>query len=89
MLAVNPNLRHHGLGRRLYATFIEDVRGRGVREIRAVTWAGNRVSLGFHRALGFRLDDGPGTRPAYGVPAYPGYEGDDQDMVVMRLELGA
>jgi GNAT superfamily N-acetyltransferase len=87
IVAANPNLRRRGIGRRLYARFIEDVRARGVREVRAITWAGNRVSLGFHAALGFRPDDGPGTRPAYGVRAYPDYEGDDQEMVVLRLRL--
>ena len=89
MVAANPNLRKRGVGRGLYAAFSEDCRARGVREIRAITWAGNRVSLGFHRALGFRPDDGPGTAPAYGVPAYRAYEGDDQDMVVLRLALEA
>jgi ribosomal protein S18 acetylase RimI-like enzyme len=89
MVSANPNVRRRGIARHLYAAFIADVRARGVREIRAITWAGNRQSVAFHRALGFHLDDGPGTRPAYGVPSYPGYEGDDQDMVVMRLDLEA
>lgn len=87
MVAANPNLRRRGIGRRLYARFIDDVRARGVREVRAITWAGNRVSLGFHHSLGFRPDDGAGTAAAYGVPAYRNYEGDDQDMVVLRLTL--
>ena len=89
MAAANPNLRRRGIGRRLYAHFIDDVRARGGREVRAITWAGNRVSRGFHAARGFRPDDGPGTRPAYGVAAYPDYEGDDQEIVVLRLVIGA
>jgi ribosomal protein S18 acetylase RimI-like enzyme len=89
MVAANPNVRRRGIARQLYAAFVADVRARGVGEIRAITWAGNRQSVAFHRALGFQLDAGPGTRPAHGVPAYPGYEGDDEDMVVMRLDLGA
>ena len=30
--------------------------------ITAVTWPGNRSSIAFHRAIGFQVDDGPGTR---------------------------
>ena len=60
-----------------------------MREVRAITWAGNRGSLAFHAALGFRADDGPGTRRAYGTPAYPDYEGDGLEIVVLRLALEA
>jgi ribosomal protein S18 acetylase RimI-like enzyme len=86
MAASGPNHRRHGLGRRLYAAFADDVRARGVRELRAITWAGNRQSIAFHRALGFRVDDGPGTQRVYGTTAYPDYEGDGEDIVVFRRE---
>ncbi len=88
MIATNPNLRHGGLGRELYQRFFDDVAARGVREVRAITWAGNRVSIGFHTAIGFRVDDGPGTQHLYGTTAYPDYEGDGRDMVVFRKRLG-
>jgi ribosomal protein S18 acetylase RimI-like enzyme len=87
MIATNPNLRHHGLGRELYRRFFDDVSARGVREVRAITWAGNRVSIGFHTAIGFRVDDGPGTQRLFGTTAYPDYEGDGRDMVVFRKRL--
>jgi L-amino acid N-acyltransferase YncA len=86
MVASSPNVRRHGLGRRLYAAFADDVRARGVRELRSITWAGNRQSIAFHKALGFRVDDGTGTERVYGVTAYPDYEGDGEDMVVFRRE---
>ena len=50
-------------------------RARGVRRVTAVTWPGNRVSVAFHRAMGFSADDGPGTQRLYGTPAYPDYDG--------------
>jgi ribosomal protein S18 acetylase RimI-like enzyme len=84
MVAVNPNHRRGGIGRRLYDAFADDLRARGVRELRAITWAGNRQSIAFHRAMGFRLDDGPGTQRVYGTTAYPDYEGDGEDIVVFR-----
>jgi ribosomal protein S18 acetylase RimI-like enzyme len=87
MAATSPNHRRAGLGRALYERFLADVRARGVRRVTAVTWPGNRVSVGFHLALGFRPDDGPGTQRLYGTPAYPDYDGDGQDRVVFSLEL--
>jgi hypothetical protein len=59
----------------------------GVARVEAVTWPGNRVSVAFHRALGFRPDDGPGTMPLYGTPAYPDYDYDGEDRVRLVREL--
>ncbi len=87
MLATNPNRRRRGLGRALYDRFIEDARAAGRLRIVAITWPGNRVSVDFHRRLGFRPDDGPGTVPIYGVPAYADYDADGQDRAVLILEL--
>ena len=87
MVAANPNLRRRGIGRALYVRFIDDVRSRGVRRVVAITWPGNRVSLAFHRSLGFRVRDGEGTRPVYGTPAIPDYEGDGSEITVMELDL--
>jgi len=87
MVAADPGLRRSGIGRELYRRFLADVRARGVRRVTAVTWAGNRASIAFHTALGFVLDDGPGTLRLDGTPAYPDYEGDGRAIAVMRLPL--
>lgn len=87
MLASGPNLRHRGVGRALVDAFVADVAGRGVRTVRAVTWPGNRASVGFHRALGFTIDDGPATQRLYGTPAYPSYDGEGEDRVVFSLAV--
>ena len=87
MAATSPNHRRAGLGRALYERFLADVRARGVRRVTAVTWPGNQLSVGFHKALGFLPDDGHGTQRLYGTPAYPDYDGDGQDRVVFSLEL--
>lgn len=87
MVATNPNLRRRGVGRALYEQFVADVRGRGVRRVTAITWPGNRVSIGFHRSIGFRVDDGAGTTPIYGTPAYADYDDAGQDRVVFVREL--
>jgi GNAT superfamily N-acetyltransferase len=87
LIATNPNVRKRGLGRMLYERFIADVTGRGVREVRAITWPGNRVSVGFHLAMGFRPLDGPGSQNIYGTTAFPDYDGPGEDRVVFVREL--
>jgi ribosomal protein S18 acetylase RimI-like enzyme len=89
MIATNPNRRRRGIGRALYEQFFADALAAGAREVHAITWPGNRVSLEFHRRLGFRPDDGPGTRPIYGVPAYRDFDGEDEDRVVLIRTLPA
>jgi ribosomal protein S18 acetylase RimI-like enzyme len=88
MVAADPNLRTQGLGRALYDAFIADVAGRGVRRVKAITWPGNRVSVGFHQAIGFRIEAGPGTQRLYGTPAYPAYDGEGEDRVVFVRDIG-
>jgi len=87
VIGTRPNLRRQGLGRELYRRFLEDVAGRGVRQVRAITWAANRGSIAFHRRLGFRLHDGPGTSPIYGVPAFADYDSEADDKVLFILDL--
>jgi GNAT superfamily N-acetyltransferase len=87
MVATDPNHRGAGVGRALYERFFEDVRGRGVRRVTAITWPDNRVSVRFHRALGFKPADGPGTQRLYGTPAYPDYDAEEDDRVVFSREL--
>ncbi len=87
MIATNPNRRRHGVGGELYRRFFDDVARRGVRQVRAITWPGNRVSIAFHRSIGFRVFDGPGTQNLYGSPAFPDYDGDGEDRVVLVRSL--
>jgi L-amino acid N-acyltransferase YncA len=87
LIATNPNRRRHGLGGALYRQFFTDVAGRGVRQVRAVTWPGNRVSVAFHRSVGFQLVDGPGSQRLYGSPAFADYDGEGEDRVIFVREL--
>lgn len=87
MIATNPNLRRHGLGRALYERFFDDARAAGRTHVRAVTWPANRSSLAFHRALGFEIESGPGTQNLYGAPARPGYDFDREDRTILTLAL--
>jgi ribosomal protein S18 acetylase RimI-like enzyme len=87
MIAADPNHRRGGIGRALYERVFDDLASRGVRRVSAITWPGNRQSVAFHEAIGFRVDDGPGTQNLYGTPAYADYDGDGDDRVVFVRDL--
>ena len=87
MVASDPNRRTSGIGRALYQRAFADLAAHGARRVTAVTWPGNRVSVDFHRAMGFRVDDGPGTKPIYGTPAHPDHDGPGDDRVVFIREV--
>jgi len=87
LIATSPNHRRQGLGRMLYERFFEDVRTLGVRRVSAITWPGNRVSVGFHLAMGFTPSAGPETQNLYGTPAYPDYDAEGDDRVAFSREL--
>jgi ribosomal protein S18 acetylase RimI-like enzyme len=87
MIGTNPNRRKRGVGRALYEHFFEDVRARGARTVKSVTWPGNQISVKFHTAIGFRPDDGPGSKRLYGTIAYPDDDGDGEDRVRFVRDL--
>lgn len=83
MIATDPNLRRQGLGAALYEHFIGDARTAGRSQLKAITWPGNRISLAFHRSIGFEVEGLPGSQNLYGTPAQPGYDFDREDRAVM------
>lgn len=87
MIGTDPNRRRGGVAASLYARFFDDARAMGASRVKAITWPGNRVSVAFHTAQGFRPDDGPGTQRLYGTPAYPDYDGDGEDRVAFTRDL--
>lgn len=65
LVATRDDSRGTGLGRRLYAAFMEAARAQGARRLKAITSVTNAGSIAFHRGLGFDAQvvedyDGPG-----------------------------
>ncbi len=87
MVATDPALRKRAVARTMYEAFFADVAERGARTVKAITWAGNRHSIAFHRAMGFRIVDAPGTREIFGVTAFPDYEYPGEDRVLFTRHL--
>lgn len=87
MVATDPHLRKRAVARAMYEAFFGDLAARGARTVSAITWAGNRASIGFHLAMGFRIVDGPGSREILGVTAFPDYEYPGEDRVIFSRDL--
>ena len=83
LIATNPNLRGRGLGRALYERFFADARKAGRERVIAITWPANRLSLAFHRALGFEVQGGTGSQNLYGTPSQAGYDFEREDRAIL------
>ncbi len=89
LVGVAPGFRRRGIGRALHEAFAEDARRHGARRVRALAWPAERSSVRFHEALGFWIDDGPGSQRLYGIPSYPNYDGDGADRTILLRSLEA
>jgi GNAT superfamily N-acetyltransferase len=87
LLAVHPAHRRRGIGRRLVDAFGADAERGGRHLLTANGWADDPAAAAFFRAVGFRADDGPGSRNLYGRPAFPDYDGDGEDRTVFVRRL--
>lgn len=75
-VGVDPEQRHHGVGRQLYAEFIVRCKALGCVSVRAATSSGNAPSIAFHRRLGFSVSD-----------PIDGYDGPGTSMVKFELDV--
>ena len=77
-LAVRPEDRRRGIGRRLLAAVREALRNDGVRELYLEVRQSNRPAIELYRAQGFRP---VGMRPGY-------YRNPPEDALVLRALIG-
>jgi GNAT superfamily N-acetyltransferase len=57
LVGIHPDYRRRGVGRLLYDRFMEDCRGAHCVGMKAITTPGNEVSIRFHVALGWDVQD--------------------------------
>ena len=87
LLGVAPGRRRRGTGRALWEAFAERARALGARRVATIAWPGDPIGIAFLRAIGFRVDAGPGTRPLYGVPARTDWNDDRDDQAQLSREI--
>jgi ribosomal protein S18 acetylase RimI-like enzyme len=87
LLGVAPGRRRRGVGRTLWEAFAERARERGARRVSTIVWPADPIGVAFLRGIGFVVDDGPGTRPLYGVPARTDWNDDRDDQALFGRDL--
>ncbi len=87
LVAVDLGLRRRGIGRALVERFADDLRAAGATLASTTCRPDDRAALAFLQALGFVIDEGPGTRRIYGVPTHEGWDGAGEDRVLLQRSL--
>ncbi len=83
-IGVRRSYQKRGIGRRLYEHFAEFARGRGCKELKAITSPSNKVSVAFHKSIGMQMLGKPNEE---GVPVVRDYSGPGIDRVVFRKKI--
>ena len=87
LLGVAPGRRRRGVGRMLWEAFAGRVRDRGARRVTTIAWPGDPIGIAFLRGIGFHVDEGPSTRPLYGVPARTDWNDERDDQAVLSRAI--
>ncbi len=87
LVGVHPARRRHGIGRVLVTTVAEALDDRGATRVMTAAPADEPIALAFLRAVGFRVEEGPDTRPLYGTPAHADWNRQGDDRVVLSRPL--
>jgi GNAT superfamily N-acetyltransferase len=82
LVGVHETARRRGFAKQLYEHFAAVAIARGCTQLKAITTAGNRASLAFHRSIGMVPVAGGDA-----VDVVRDYGGPGQDRVVMRKRL--
>ncbi|GGH77153.1 ribosomal protein S18 acetylase RimI-like enzyme [Pullulanibacillus pueri] len=84
-VGVHPNYRKQGLGKQLYSTFFNKVKGQGRTTVRCITSPVNTSSIAYHTKMGFDIEEG--DRKVDGVWVKTDYDGLGQDRVLFLKKL--
>lgn len=86
LAAVRETQQRQGLGRRLYAHFVEEALRHGCTHLKAITPPFNQKSIAYHKSLGMDLIGNPNDE---GIPVVKDYGGIGRDRVVFTMRIGA
>jgi ribosomal protein S18 acetylase RimI-like enzyme len=85
-VGVDPSVRKSGLAKSLYRKFFETAINLGCRTVHCVTSPVNKVSIAFHRSLGFSIKDNENVLE--GIAFFEDYDGKGEDRVLFYRALG-
>jgi ribosomal protein S18 acetylase RimI-like enzyme len=86
-VCVTVDMRKKQIATVLYDRFIEAVKARGCKKVFLIINPKNKISLSFHKALGFKISEEGEGMDIEGVRAVKDYNGPDKHMVVMYKDI--
>lgn len=84
LIGVRERFQNQGLGKKLYNHFIEYLKERGIKNIKAITTPANEKSINFHLRLGMQMT---GLENGNGIKVIKNYSGLGQDRVVFKMAI--
>ncbi|CAM1354622.1 MULTISPECIES: GNAT family N-acetyltransferase [Tenacibaculum] len=84
-IGVNPEFRKLNLGKKLYAHFFKEAKCLKLKEIECVTSIKNKLSINFHKSLGFSIQKG--NKEIDGISYFENYDGINEHRVLFKYEL--
>lgn len=87
LVQVDPSLRGHGVGRRMFNLFEASVKKMGCKKILAASRPQNRTAMAFYEGMGFRPVQTGTMIEVDGVMAVKDYNGPGKHVVLWAKEL--
>ena len=87
LVQVDPALRGHGIGRRMYSQFEAAARAMGCRKVFTTSRPQNKTAAAFYEEMGFRPVQSGDTIEVDGVRAIKDYNGPGKHTVLWCKEL--
>jgi ribosomal protein S18 acetylase RimI-like enzyme len=84
LIGVRESYQNKGLGKKLYRHFIEYLKEKGIKNIKAITTPTNEKSIRFHLSIGMEMT---GLENGKGIKVTKDYSGLGQDRVVFRMAI--
>ncbi|WP_022666081.1 GNAT family N-acetyltransferase [Desulfospira joergensenii] len=85
LAGVNPECRRKGFGKELYQRFFAVCRENGVSLVKSCTSPANRLSISFHRGMGFEIL--PGEDSVDGFPVTNDYLSEGHPKVLFQIKI--
>jgi ribosomal protein S18 acetylase RimI-like enzyme len=84
LIGVRQRHQNNGLGKKLYRHFIDYLKEKGIKDIKAITTPTNEKSINFHLSIGMKMT---GLENGKGIKVIKDYSGLGEDRVVFKMAL--
>jgi GNAT superfamily N-acetyltransferase len=87
LVQVAPEMRGHGIGRRLYRQFEESAKKMGCKQIHTIARPENKAGQAFHTGMGFKIIRTDSSIEINGIPVARDYNGPGKHMAIFVKDI--